>query len=54
MKDEAVCPYCGHQESNSWEFGGGREGEFEFTCNACNREYRLRRDFAVYYTSTPK
>jgi len=60
MKDEAICPHCGHQESNSWEIGSGQEGEFEFTCNSCGLDYFVRRYVSVRryasitYTSTPK
>lgn len=51
LTPEVVCPYCGHEHSDSWEFGGGRDGEFEVTCHGCERRFTCSRVVDVNYTS---
>ncbi len=44
---EIVCPYCGFEESDSWELDGGN-GVFE--CE-CGNEYKYYRNIEVTYTT---
>ena len=52
--DEAVCPYCGHEHDDSWEFFSGSDGdgsETTVTCNECDKDFILRLHVDVCYTS---
>ena len=51
---EVVCPYCGHEDSDSWELPGddGEIGETE--CGECERTFNYYRDITVTYTSMKK
>jgi len=44
---EAVCPYCGYEEPDSWELQPD-QGTTE--CGRCEKEFRYHRE-AVYSTS---
>lgn len=45
---EIVCPYCGHEHSNSWEFSdSGVTG-----CNKCEKKFFYQRDVDVTYISS--
>ncbi|MFA9204970.1 MAG: hypothetical protein ACEQSH_00780 [Bacteroidia bacterium] len=48
---EAVCPYCGHAHPECWEWHPSGEGEFTHECDECNREFSVRRDVEVSYTT---
>ena len=51
--DNIVCPYCGHEDGDSWEvdFGPWLEGEELCDCGACEKVFRARRDVTVYYST---
>ena len=44
--DEIVCPYCGHEFSESYEFSGD-SGEEE--CYECGKEFEYHRHIEVTY-----
>ena len=44
---EAVCPYCGCEESDSWELEDG--GEYE--CGECDGIYTVQRIVTVEYST---
>lgn len=49
--DEIVCPHCGHEFSDSSEYGRGEDvGELE--CGECGKAFYARRNITVDYTST--
>ena len=45
---EAVCPYCGAEQNDSWEMGGGGEG---YLCETCEMEFDVEVDTVAYYTT---
>lgn len=51
--DNLVCPYCGHEEKDSWEidFGPGLDGDSEPTCGSCGEEYVAQRHVSVSYST---
>ena len=52
--DNAVCPYCGYEERDSWEISlgdGYGEGDGEHTCGKCDKEYRVSRYVHVTYNT---
>jgi hypothetical protein len=52
----ARCPYCGHEELDSWEIAlsdGQGEGDGVVECGGCEREYLLSRFIEVSYRSKP-
>jgi len=52
---EVVCPYCGYEFSDSWDFdleGDGDEGETE--CGGCGEEFVFWMNLEVTYSSMKK
>lgn len=52
--DEVVCPYCGNEHSESYEFFEGNRDDTEVTCTECERDFRTSRDVSVSYSSRAK
>lgn len=48
LNDCAVCPYCGHEHKDSWEF----HDQEEATCDSCGEEFSLLISVRYYYTTT--
>lgn len=48
-RDNAVCPYCGEENEDSWELDE-RGGDTE--CGSCGKEYHYERDVSITYTTT--
>lgn len=44
--DEITCPYCGHEESDSWEHG---DEDDSFECGNCGRIFSYVRHTKVTY-----
>jgi transcription elongation factor Elf1 len=44
-----TCPYCGHEDENSWEYSSDST---VVTCGACDKEFDMCRDIEVYYTTS--
>lgn len=50
--DEVVCPYCGHEHSDSYELFRNSCGVREdITCLGCEKTFRARADYSVTYYS---
>ena len=47
---EAVCPYCGAEQSDSWEL----KDEDEYYCDECENEYTIVRHVEVTYCTHRK
>ena len=45
-----VCPYCDHQESDSWEL---TEDGGTIECGACSRPYTYERVVTIEYSTHP-
>jgi ribosomal protein L32 len=56
MTHNAICPYCGHEDQDSWEIdlGVGIEGDGEMDCQDCGETYRVSRSCDVTYTTKKK
>src|ERR1035437_6197215 len=50
---EPVCPHCGHEHRDAWEwdFGTGMEGEATFECDHCEKEFVCSREVEVTYST---
>lgn len=48
--DEIKCPYCGREESDSWEYSDDGSD----ICDTCGSEYEYERVVDVSYTTTIK
>jgi transcription elongation factor Elf1 len=46
FRDFAVCPWCDHEEHDSWELDDG-----ENCCNSCGQAFNLRIDTTITYTT---
>jgi len=49
--DEIVCPYCGHEKSDSWEMA---DQEDSYECGDCGETFSYVRNISVSYTSQKK
>ncbi len=47
--DEIVCPYCGNEYSDSWEY---EEEGSKIECDSCNRKFNYTRNTSVSYTTS--
>jgi transcription elongation factor Elf1 len=47
---EIVCPYCGNEETDSWEFSD--DGIHE--CSVCDNEFSYERILTVEYSTSKK
>ena len=49
----AVCPYCGHEDKDSWKlnFGPGTDEEIETECGTCGETFMVPRVVTVDYTT---
>jgi hypothetical protein len=54
--NNAICPYCDYEESDSWEIrlgDGYGEGDGTHDCAGCGKEYRVSRLVHVTYNTAP-
>lgn len=47
--DEPVCPHCGAEQRDAWEWGQDDDGETD--CGACGREFSYTRHISVNWTT---
>lgn len=54
LREEVVCPYCGHEHEATEEYNHITPYEAErSTCEACGREFLITVTIEVSYTTTP-
>jgi len=46
-----VCPYCGHENMDSWEYAPDKEDLGEVECGECGRNYIARRIVTIQYVT---
>ena len=51
--DEVICPYCGYEFSDSWEFNDNQD-EQHVECEECSKEFFLYVNISVDYTTRKK
>lgn len=49
-EDEIICPYCGHRDSNSWEYD---EGDYMLHCENCEKEFYVNAEVEILYSTSP-
>lgn len=49
--DEIVCPHCGHEHGDSWEWRGD-DGEAD--CDDCGKPFEWSRNVSVCYSTKAK
>lgn len=52
--DEIVCPYCGYEFSDSYEFFEWNDGDAEPECEECGKEFIVCRYIDIKYNSYKK
>ena len=52
-RDYPVCPHCGneHRDAWEWDFGPGVEGECVTWCHSCGGEMSVSKMVTITYTS---
>jgi len=49
---EVVCPWCGAEDSDSWEYGNDSEQNHgSYDCYECRKIFFWERDLEVTYTT---
>jgi len=53
---EIVCPYCGEEQGDSWEYcTDTRPGDvFDIQCGKCEKEFSALYEVETTFTSYPK
>ena len=52
---EIVCPYCGYEHSDSWEWEQDElEPSEDYECKDCGRTFIAERNVTVRYSTYPK
>ncbi|WP_036689382.1 hypothetical protein [Paucisalibacillus globulus] len=51
---DAICPYCGSEQSDSWELSGDDGEEKETECGSCGEEFKYIRSIEVTYSTYQK
>lgn len=49
--DEIVCPFCGHEFSDSWEFSSNEEDLGLNECEQCGKSFYATRNVSVTYST---
>lgn len=49
--DEIVCPYCGEEQSDSWEIAGENGDVQETECYECEKVFKFKTHIEVTFTS---
>ena len=49
LEDNIVCPYCGWENKDSWEFD---EDDAVVTCGECEKEFNVSKDISVTYSTS--
>lgn len=44
-----ICPYCGWEDEDSWEFDSDEE---VVTCRGCEKEFNVTREIEVTYSTS--
>lgn len=47
--DNMVCPWCGYEHGDSWEFN---EDSGETDCNECGKTFKFERDISITYSTS--
>ena len=47
--DQIVCPYCGNEHTDSWEF---KEDSSEIQCGECEQSFTYERQVTVEYCTS--
>ena len=56
LTDEIICPYCGHEFSDSYEYfrDGDYSGDIQCLNEDCKKEFFCEPCYDVHYISTKK
>jgi uncharacterized Zn-finger protein len=51
-----ICPYCGHENKDSWEVNmdEGMEWDDDIECGSCDETYRASRHCTITYSTAQK
>jgi transposase-like protein len=53
---DIICPYCGYEDTESYEMegeeGGWNDATGEYKCPECNMKFHWRRSVSVKYVTT--
>ena len=55
FRDTIICPYCKHEERDSWEYNNQLEhGEVEIECGECGETFLASMEVLVEYSTRKK
>ncbi len=50
--DEIVCPYCGYEQSDNWEFVDEDEECQEYDCQSCEKRFNFTVHKSITFSAT--
>ena len=55
FRHNAICPHCGYEHEDSWEFyfGPGLEGDGRVDCRSCCEPFMCTRNVEITYSTNP-
>jgi len=45
-EEDVVCPWCGHEHGDSWEYSDGN-----YDCEECEKRFSVSRDVCVTFST---
>jgi transcription elongation factor Elf1 len=48
---QIICPYCGCEQSNSWEVSPDKN-DFSYDCEECDKTFQVSREVLVSFTTS--
>lgn len=49
--DEIVCPYCGYEHEESYEYIGHNESDKIIDCASCDKRFNVSVEYSVTYST---
>lgn len=50
-KEGVECPWCGHIERDSWEWGADADSGLDIECGACERPISITRNVFISWSA---
>jgi transcription elongation factor Elf1 len=49
--DEVTCPHCGHEHSDSFEYGHPASDTGTADCDECGKSFKWQCEYTITYTT---
>jgi hypothetical protein len=52
LTENCICPYCGYEDTDSWELSGDDGETNETTCGSCGEDFEYSRNITITFSSS--